>query len=241
MVQTRFFGVDEPIDAASLPGVNTALSWSNVQRRRLRKFAGQFAANPPVPVATLRSQGEPDVTVPAVVATRAGFTQLRRDLPVIDQYYEYSGDADCLARVKEIGLAWVRTNVPDGKPINETSFEWLLRVLKRRRNDFTAAEQADIDAWLQALRAAKEGFAFTPGDNEGTVAHGNWYTHHYKILLMVYDGQGDSLARDALLAEIDGFASRNFPYGNAYITYPAPCPRGPRTPSPSSASPSAIM
>lgn len=226
MPQTSFFGADDPTPADALPTVSTGLSWYDVQRQRLRKFAFQYANDPPIPVTTLRSQGEPDVTDPAVVATREGFTQLRRNLPVMDQYAEYSGDPDILGKVKEVALAWVRTNQPDGKPINESNFEWLLRVLKRRYDDFTAAEQADIDAWVQALRAAKEaaaagGFQEQTTEGEGTVEHGNWWTHHYKILLQVYDLQGDTAAFDALLAEIDGCASRNFPYGNAEITYPA--------------------
>lgn len=221
MTQTAFFGADDPIAAAALDSFNNnALSFHNVQRRRLRKFAREYAVLPSAAVTTLRSQGEPDVTLPVVAATRDGFTQLRRDLPVMDQYYEYSGDAAMVAKVKEICLAWVRTNIPDGKPINETNFEWLVRVLKRRRGDFNAAEWSSVDAWLRALRAAKEGFDFQAGDNEGTVVHGNWYTHHYKVLLLTLDALGDTAARDALLAEIDAFAGRNFPYGNMAITAP---------------------
>ncbi len=220
MTQTPFFGADAPIAAAALPSNSTSLSWYNVQRQRLRKFAKQYATVPATPVATLRSQGEPDVTIPEVVFSREGFTQLRRDLPVLDQYYEYSGEAAILAKVKEICLAWVRTNVPDGKPINESNLEWLVRVLKRRRADFTASEWGDAAAWLQALRAAKEGFAFVPNENEGSLRHGNWYTHHYKVLLLVLDALGADKA--ALLAEMDGFAARNFPFGNAAISHPAP-------------------
>ncbi len=221
MTQTAFFGGDDPIAAAVLDSSNNnELSFLNVQRRRLQKFARQYAVLRPAAVETLRSQGEPDITLPAVVATRDGFTQLRRDLPVLDQYYEYSGDAAILAKIKEICLDWVRTNVPDGKPVNETNFEWLVRVLKRRRAAFDAAEWASAEAWLQALRAAKEGFDFQAGENEGTVTHGNWYTHHYKVLLLALDALGETAARDALLAEIDDFATRNFPHGNAAITAP---------------------
>ncbi len=225
MTQTGFFGPDDPTTADALPSVSTGLSWYDVQRQRLRKLAHQYAARPPVPVRVLRSQGEPDVTDPAVTATRAGFTQLRRDLPVMDQYAEYAADDAVLARVREVALAWVRLNEPDGKPINETNLEWLLRVLWRRRDSFTAAERADIDSWLQALRLAKEGaaaggFRDQTTDAEGTTAHGNWWTHHYKILLQVYDAQGDAAAAEALLTEIDAFAPRNFPYGNAAIVHP---------------------
>ncbi len=220
MTQTGFFGTDEPIAAASLPTNSNGLSWHNVQRQRLRKFAGQYLAQPPIPVVTLRSQGEPDVTIPAVVASRAGFTQLRRDLPVIDQYFEYGGEPDYLQKAKDICLAWARTNEPDGKPINESNFEWLLRVMKRRQADFSAAEWTSIEDWAQALRTAKEGFDFQTTEEEGAVAHGNWYTHHYKVLLQVYDLLGDTAAFDALLVEIEGFATRNFPFGNGAMSHP---------------------
>lgn len=220
MIHTSFFGADAATPAASLPSASTQLCWYDVQRQRLRKFARDFARTPPLPVAVLTSQGETDIADDAVVATRAGFTQLRRDLPVIDQYFEYSGDADALAKVRELCLAWVRTNQPDGKPINESNLEWLIRVLKRRRGDFSASELADVEGWMAALRAAKQAFAFETNPDEGVVTHGNWYTHHYKILLMVHDFFGDEAAGNALLAEIDGFAPRNFPFGNAAVTHP---------------------
>lgn len=220
MIQTAFFGADAPIAAAALPSVSTGLSWHNVQRQRLRKFARQFAATPPLPVVTLSSQGESDIADEAVVATRQGFTQLRRDLPVIDQYFEYSGDPTFLAKVKALCLAWARTNRPDGKPVNESNLEWLVRALKRRRGDFAAGELADCDAWMGALRAAKQAFVFPAAGEEGVVRDGNWYSHHYKVLLMVHDYFGDEAAKAALLTEIDGFAARNFPFGNPAMTYP---------------------
>ncbi|MBW7851013.1 MAG: hypothetical protein H3C38_10995 [Rhodospirillales bacterium] len=225
MIQTAWFGTDAPIAAAALPSTNTDLSWYNVQRKRLQKFAKQFKATAPMPVETLRSQGEPDITDPDVVATRGGFTQLRRDLPVIDQYYEYSGEAEYLTRVQDLVVAWCRTNYPDGKPINETNFEWLLKVIKRRRATFTAAEGADVDAWVQRLRVAKEeaaagSFGAQMVEGEGTTLYGNWWTHHYKVLLWVYEVQGDTAAKNALLNDIDAFSAQNFPFGNAAITYP---------------------
>lgn len=224
-VQTGYFGIDTPIAASALPTTNTDLSWYNVQRRRLHKFAKQFVITGSLAVETLRSQGEVDVTIPDVVDTREGFTQLRRDLPTMDQYYEYSGDADYLARIRDLCLSWARTNVPDGKPINESNFEWLVRVMHRRRGDFTSTELGDVDAWVQSLRAAKEAaaagnFQDQMVEGEGTTQHGNWWTHHYKVLALALHYLGDEQALAALWTEIDGFATRNLPYGNAAITYP---------------------
>lgn len=224
-LQTGYFGIDLPIAAAALPTTNTGLSWYNVQRRRLHKFAKQFIITGSLAVETLRSQGEADITIPDVISTREGFTQLRRDLPVMDQYFEYSGDLDYLARIKDLCLSWARTNIPDGKPINESNLEALVRVMHRRQGDFSATELADIDAWVQSLRAAKEAaaavlFSAQMVEGEGVTRHGNWWTHHYKVLLLALRYQGDDPAISTLLAEIDDFIPRNLPYGNPAVTYP---------------------
>jgi hypothetical protein len=229
MPQTVFFGEDIPTPAAALPSNSHGLSWYDVQRQRLKKFATQYLVVRPLAVETLRSQGESDVTIPDVVQTREGFTQLRRDLPVMDQYFEYSGSTTHLAKVKQVCLAWARTNRPNGKPINESNFEWLLRVMARRKGDFSSAELSDIDAWVQSLREAKESaaagkFSAQMVEGEGATLYGNWWTHHYKVLLLAYRYQGDTAASNALLAEIDAFAPYNFPYGNGALTTPVTYP-----------------
>ena len=229
MAKTAFFGEDLPTPAAALPSNSNGLSWYDVQRQRLKKFATQYLVTPQLAVETLRSQGEEDVTIPDVVMTREGFTQLRRDLPVMDQYFEYSGSTTYLDKVKGLCLAWARTNIPDGKPINESNFEWPLRVMARRKGDFAAHELATVDAWVQSLREAKEAaaagnFSAQMTDGEGSTADGNWWTHHYKVLLLAYRYQGDTAAEMALRSDIDAFVPRNFPYGNAAITTPAAYP-----------------
>jgi hypothetical protein len=221
------FGTDSsPIPASALPSSNVGLGWYNNNRKRLKKFAGQYVGEASCAVATLRSQGEVDVRHPDVIASRAGFNELRVRLPVLNQYYNYTkahggtGDAVYLAKIKNLVLAWVRQNQPTGKPIDETNFESLLKVIAGRWTDFSGGEQAEINSWLQQLRTAKEAWTFTQLAGEGLLTHGNHYTHHYKILLQVYGLLGLTAQREALLSEIAGFAARNFPYGNAAITYP---------------------
>jgi hypothetical protein len=222
------FGSDStPIPASALPSSNVGLGWYNNNRKRLKKLAGQYFGEASAAVVTLRSQGEADVSHPAVVDSRAGFNELRVRLPVLNQYYNYtkshggSGDAAYLGKIKALVLAWVRQNQPTGKPIDETNFEHLLKVIGNRWTDFTTAEQTEITAWLQALRTAKEGWTFAQLAGEGDITHGNHYTHHYKILLQVFTLLGLSANITSLITEISGFAARNFPYGNAAITYPA--------------------
>ncbi|MCE2965652.1 MAG: hypothetical protein LW855_07660, partial [Alphaproteobacteria bacterium] len=218
-----------PLAYTALPGLNTGLSWQNVQRKRLKKFAEQYMTETSKAVQTLRSQGEPDTSLDAVQDTRAGFTELRVRLPVLNQYYRYTlshggtGDAAVLAKIKTLVLAWADTNQPTGKPIDETNFEGLLRVIKQRWSDFTAGEQTRITSWLNALKTAKEAYAFTAATGEGSLRYSNHYTHHYKVLLQVYDLLGLTTQYTALVSTITAFAAQNFPFGNGSIVV-APSP-----------------
>jgi hypothetical protein len=215
-----------PLAYNALPGSNVGLSWHNVQRKRLKKFATQYMAEDSKAVVTLRSQGEPDTSIDAVQATRAGFTELRVRLPVLSQYYRYTmlhgggGDAAVLSKIKMLCLAWVDKNQPTGKPIDETNFEGLLRVLKARWNDFSAVEQTRITAWLNALKAEREAWMFPPAPNEGRLLYTNHYTHHYKILLFVYDLLNLVTSYTTLISTIQSFATQNFPFGNVTIITP---------------------
>ena len=220
MTQTSFFGTDVPIVYEALPSVSTGLSWYNVQRQRLNKFANQFIVIPPKPIVTLNSQGQTDTEDPSVVATREAFTQLRRDLPVLDQFYEYSNNAATLKRIKEICLAWARNNIPDGKPINETNFEGLIRTMHRRYDDFSTSEKAELDAWMDKLIEVREDWDFAQAPGEGTLTYGNHYTHHYKILMQLYTARGLTTKKNNLQNEIDTFAAQNLPFGNSDIYYP---------------------
>lgn len=222
------FGTDtNPLPVQALPGSNVGLGWFNNNRKRLRKFALQYLDEAPAAVRELKSQGQPDTADPGVVASREGFNELRVRLPVINQYFTYSGmhggtaDARALAKIKAIVLAWVRINQPTGKPIDETNFENLLRVIGARWGDFSGGEQAEITDWLQRLRTAKENWQFVELAGEGTLRYGNHYTHHYKILLQVYDLLGLTAQRTALLQAIGEFSAVNLPFGNADIRFPA--------------------
>ena len=64
------------IPAAALPASNVGLGWYNNNRKRLKKFAGQYVGEASAAVVTLRSQGEADISNPDVIASRAGFNEL---------------------------------------------------------------------------------------------------------------------------------------------------------------------
>jgi hypothetical protein len=221
------FGNDtSPLPWALLPGNNVGLGWYNVQRKRLKKFALQYLGEAPEAVAVLRSQGEADTSLGVVKASRAGFTELRVRLPVLNQYYTYSGqhggtpDSAVLAKIKDIVLAWVTTNQPTGKPIDETNFEGLLRVIAARWTDFSSSEQASITAWMNALKVAKLNWSFTPLPGEGRLLYGNHYTHHFKVLLWVCQNLGDTGTFSTLLAALDNHAAFNHPFNNGSVTTP---------------------
>lgn len=224
------FGSDSPLNIDNL-GTSYVVSgspigWYNSKRINLRRLAQQYLNTPPLAVQVLRSQGEADATIPPVVATRRGYNQLRVQLPVMNQFYNYTSshggtpDADYLAKIKEVVLAWVRLNEPDGKPINETNLEGLLRVIDDRYNNFSSGEQNDINDWLQALRIARENWDFAQAPGEGTIQFGNHYAHHYKILLKIYEIQGATTQYNNLITEIQAFALENFPFGNEINVVP---------------------
>jgi hypothetical protein len=217
-----------PFSASTLPSSNTtfnpdlqitgSIGLYNCQRKILEKLAKQYINDDFVAIQTLVSQGQPTLT-PEVSATREGFNDLRVKLPVLNQYYNYTGshgdtyNASYLTKIKEIVLSWVRTNVPTGKPIDETNFENLLRVIDERFGSFSGSEQSDITAWLNALRTAKLAWTFSQGGGEGKIQYGNHYTHHYKILFKTYQLLGLSTA--SLVTTINSFAADNFPFGGA--------------------------
>ncbi len=229
MATITFPSDSSPYTAASLPSSNVvsgaSIGWYNSQRKILQKLAQQYLPVESKAVEVMASQGQPDTSDPGVVATRAGFTELRTRLPVLNQYYRYTGshggtfDEVYLTKIKDLVLSWVRTNVPTGKPIDETNFENLLRVIGDRWADFSGAEQTDITAWLNALKTAKEAWDFDAAAGEGKLIYGNHYTHHYKILLKVYQLLGVSTT--TLISDINAFAVNNLPFGNGAIIHPA--------------------
>lgn len=218
----------------------TPISFYNIMRKRLKKFAAQFISKGPAAVVTMKSQGQIDETDPDVIDTRDGFNELRTRLPLIAQYYVYSGSLGATAdtnyrdKIKEIVLDWADTNVPTGKPIDETNFELLIEVAVQQIALFTTDEKNRILDWLDLVAAAKEAWNFTPTGGEGKLLYGNHYTHHYKTLLKCYkalvtyntnlsnttEATAAQTKYDNLLDDIDDHAAENFPYGTVTLTYP---------------------
>ena len=225
------FGTDSPLAVQNLPSsfapAGVPIGWYNVRRKLLVKLATSYLGDANSAVAVMSSQGVADTSDPNVQKTREGFNELRVRLPVLNQYYNYTAshggipDTEALAKVKSIVLAWASINQPTGKPIDETNFENLLRVIGNRWGNFSSGEQATITTWLNALKTAKESWSFNPATGEGKLQYGNHYTHHYKILLRVYQLLGLTTAYNTLVSSVTTFATQNFPFGNGAITKPA--------------------
>lgn len=224
MATVTFPADTSPYSASTLPSSNIvtgtidSIGFYNCQRKILEKLAAQYINDDFTAIETLTSQGQPVLT-PEVSATRGAFNDLRVKLPVLNQYYRYTGshgdtfNAAYLTKIKEVVLDWARTNVPTGKPIDETNFEGLLRVIEDRWTDFSGGEQTEITTWLTALKDAKLAWTFSPGVGEGKLQYGNHYTHHYKILFKTYQLLG--LSTTSLVTAINSFAIDNFPLGSA--------------------------
>jgi hypothetical protein len=225
------FGTDSPLAVQNLPSSfapnGVPIGWYNARRKLLVKLATSYLGDANSAVAVMSSQGVADTSDPNVQKTREGFNELRVRLPVLNQYYNYTAahggipDTEALAKVKSIVLSWASINQPTGKPIDETNFENLIRVIGNRWGNFSGAEQSTITTWLNALKTAKESWAFNPATGEGKLQYGNHYTHHYKILLQVYQRLGLTTAYNNLITTLTSFAAVNFPFGNAAVTKPA--------------------
>src|SRR5690606_25144432 len=154
------------------------IGWYNVQRKNLQKFAEQHINTDSEAVVEMKSQGQVDTTDPDVIATREGFNVMRTKLPLLLQYYVYTGshggsfDTAYLAKIKEIILDWATINVPTGKPIDETNYEGLIHAMQYVIESFTTGEKEDIAAWLESVAAAKEAWDFTPAGGEGRLLYG---------------------------------------------------------------------
>jgi hypothetical protein len=216
------FGTDSPLAVQNLPSSfapsGVPIGWYNARRKLLVKLATSYLGDANSAVAVMSSQGVADTSDPNVQKTREGFNELRVRLPVLNQYYNYTAshggipDTEALAKVKSIVLAWASINQPTGKPIDETNFENLLRVIGNRWGNFSSGEQATITTWLNALKTAKESWSFNPATGEGKLQYGNHYTHHYKILLRVYQLLGLTTAYNTLVSSVTTFATQNFPF-----------------------------
>ena len=79
-----------------------------------------------------------------------------------------------LPKIKEIILAWARTYIPTGNPINENKLEPLFCSYYMFKGHFSAAEQKDVENFVTKL-AEKE--------RARKVSKTNWFTKKIKLLL----------------------------------------------------------
>lgn len=214
------------VTVEELPFVsNTAeLTFWDIQRKRLLKFAETYLNGSPEPVIELVSAGTTTIT-PAVKSTRTAFQDFVK-MQVMTQWWKVSGDVAYLNAVKTMILAWANksylpaTPIPSGRghPINQTHFRglhWTLRSIAPggTRGQFTTAEYAVVTSWLQRIKAATLGWGFPSETGGGTLTGGNHYTHHYAQYSMLLESLGDWTALASLWSVVDAHALLNFPYG----------------------------
>lgn len=105
----------------------------------------------------------------------------RRDLfkaEALGYAYALTDKAEYGQKAREFILAWARTYVGDGNPINETEFVRLMRGYDLTRERFSAGERVETEAWLRRI-AEKERTSVNP---TGTSARNNHYSHRLKII-----------------------------------------------------------
>ena len=105
----------------------------------------------------------------------------RRDLFKVEALgyaYALTGKSVYGEKAREFILAWTRTYVADGNPINETEFVRLMKGYDLTRGLFSATERAEAERWLLRI-ADQERKAIRPGT---TATKNNHMSHRLKII-----------------------------------------------------------
>lgn len=151
------------------------------QFNKLRELAEASMTDEPSPIRTVISEGRLQ-TDPDKIRTNAAM----KDMPKLEALAWTSilaDDARYAAQARRYLLAWARTNVSDGNPINETRFEPLVEAYDLLRNDLSRADQVIIDEWLRDKARAL--LVYPKGHKE------NWQSHRIKMVGLIAATIGD--------------------------------------------------
>jgi hypothetical protein len=160
-------------------------------RDRLLEEATRAAAEPPHPVAALKSAGVTDPQDPALLDTRAGFRDAD-DAAILALAWKLRGDPAFLDAAKGRVLAWSRTNRPTGHPIDTTRLEGLVRAYTIVEGELTRRERSLARSWMTETRDRLRGWELGP-----KTSRNNHRTHQLKMLVLLDDALDDAAALKA--------------------------------------------
>jgi hypothetical protein len=178
-----------PADRARLVRAISQNRGSAAEFAWLKGQADEGLSARPHPIRKIQTQhklaGDPDK-----LATQRAL----RDMDVLfalGYAYDVTGDDRYAAQARTFILAWAKTNVPTGEPIDETNLEPLLVAYDLTRAAFPPDERAEADRYLRALIAAEWG---------ARQLENNWQSHRLKIVGLAAYALGDQALIDRALA-----------------------------------------
>lgn len=115
--------------------------------------------------------------------------------------YKYDSNKTYLDKATEYLLAWAKTNVATGDPINETKLEDMVTGYDLVRNDVQLANRVIIDQWLQSIADAEVNSASAkPGKS---TAINNWNSHRIKMITLIAYTLHDHKYDDLIITELE--------------------------------------
>ncbi|QEC75194.1 alginate lyase family protein [Mucilaginibacter ginsenosidivorax] len=114
--------------------------------------------------------------------------------------YKYNSNNNYLNKATEYLLAWAKTNMATGDPINETKLEDMVTAYDLVRNNIQLTNRVIIDKWMQSIADAEvNSDSAKPG--KGTAIN-NWNSHRIKMITLItytlHNHQYDSLITNEL-------------------------------------------
>lgn len=94
--------------------------------------------------------------------------------------YKVYGEPRYLQKAGLYLMAWAKTNIPKGNPINDTNLDPVIEAYDLIKSDLPEAESAPIRNWLK--NTAEEEVNSTPKNQNKGTAYNNWNSHRLKII-----------------------------------------------------------
>ena len=178
-----------PAEAPVAQRITLAIERLGSLQAALRTDAGAAQSFDAVKKTADRALGETPQAIKRIVSEGTLYSDpekkrslaARRDLFKVEALgyaYAVTGKSDYGRKAREFTLAWARTYVGDGNPINETEFVRLMRGYDLARGLFSAMDRAEVDRWLLRI-ADDERKAIRPGT---TATKNNHMSHRLKII-----------------------------------------------------------
>jgi hypothetical protein len=162
------------------------------------KVAKQALSQSPNPIKEILSQGLLEGDPKKTASLKA--VEDANKVYALAIAYKYDGNHSYLDKATEYLLAWAKTNIATGDPINETKLEDMVTAYDLIRNNMQLANRVVIDKWMQSIADAEvNSDSAKPG--KGTAIN-NWNSHRIKMIALIaytlHNHQYDSLITSEL-------------------------------------------